>query len=143
VRLSRDDVLKADDLTTEEVDVPEWGGTVLVRGMTGRERDEFEASAMDQRSGRMNLANTRAKIVLRCVVDDDGKRLFDNADLDVLGAKSAAALDRVFAVASRLSGLGERDVEELAANFGGTNGGGSSSASPATSTKPSRSSSVK
>ena len=143
MRLSRDDVLKADDLVTEEVDVPEWGGTVLVRGMTGRERDEFELSVMDQRSGRANLANGRAKIVIRCTVDDDGKRLFDAADVDVLGAKSAAALDRVFAVASRLSALGPGDVEELAGNFGGTNGASSSSASPVTSAKPSRSSSAK
>jgi hypothetical protein len=143
MRLSRDDVLKADDLATEEVEVPEWGGSVLVRGMSGKERDEFESSALDQRSGRMNLANTRAKIVIRCVVDDDGKRLFDAADIDVLGEKSGAALDRVFAVASRLSGLGERDVEELTQNFGGTSGASSSSTSPPGSGKPSRVSSPK
>ena len=143
MRLSRDDILKADDLATEEVAVPEWGGSVLVRGMTGRERDEFEMSSVDQRDGRVNLANTRAKIVIRCVVDEDGKRLFDASDIDLLGAKSGAALDRVFAVASRLSGIGERDVEELAGNFGGPNGASSSSASPVTSAKPSRVSSRK
>jgi hypothetical protein len=143
MRLSRDDILKSDDLATEEVSVPEWGGSVLVRGMTGRERDEFEAQAMDQRSGRMNLANARAKIVARCVVGDDGKRLFDAADIDVLGEKSGAALDRLFEVATRLSGLGSRDVEELSQNFGGTNGASSSSASPVTSAKPSRVSSAK
>jgi hypothetical protein len=143
MRLSRDDVLKAEDLTTEEVSVPEWGGTVLVRGMSGRERDEFEASAMDQRSGRVNYANTRAKIAIRCVVDDEGKRLFDAADIDVLGEKSGAALDRVFAVASRLSGLADSDVKELTENFGETPSGSSSSASPPSSAKPSRASSAK
>lgn len=143
MRLSRDDVLKADDLRTEEVDVPEWGGSVLVRGMSGRERDEFEASMLDQRSGRANLANVRAKAVLRCTVDDDGKRLFDAADIDVLGEKSSAALDRVFGVAQRLSGLGGQDVEELTQNFGPTNGASSSSGSPVTSGKPSRASSAK
>ena len=63
MRLSRDDILKAEDLTTEEVDVPEWGGTVLVRGLTGRERDEFEASVMVRYAGEMvqDLANIRAK----------------------------------------------------------------------------------
>lgn len=143
MRLSRDDVLKAEDLTTEEVEVPEWGGSVLVRGMTGRERDEFESSAMDQRSGRVNYANTRAKIAIRCVVDDDGKRLFDAADIDVLGEKSGAALDRVFAVAARLSGLGDSDLAELTANFGETPSGSSSSGSPPSSAKPSRASSAK
>ena len=144
MRLSRDDFLKAEDLVTEEVDLsdlPGYSGSLLVRGMTGRERDEFEVSTVDDRTGRQNLANTRAKIVSRCVVDDDGKRLFDAADIDLLGGKSGVALDRLFAVATRLSGLGPSDVEELAANFGGTNGESSSSGSRVTSAKPKRSSS--
>src|SRR5580765_8477058 len=106
--MSRDDFLKAEDLVTEEVDLsdlPGYNGSVLVRGMTGRERDEFEVSMLDQRNGQMNYANTRAKIVAKCVVDDDGNRLFDASDLDVLGGKSAAALDRLYEVAARLSGL--------------------------------------
>ena len=114
MRMSRDDFLKAEDLVTEEVDLsdlPGYSGSLLVRGMTGKERDEFEASMADQRSGRMNLANVRAKIVLRCTVDDDGNRLFDAADIDALGGKSGAALDRLFEVATRLSGLGPKDVE--------------------------------
>jgi len=135
--LNRADILAADDLTTEEVAVPEWGGTVLVRGMTGRERDAFEAGLGQERNGKVvqNFTNTRAKIVIRCTVDAAGNRVFDDADIEVLGEKSGAALDRVFEVAARLSGLGDRDVEELAGNFGGTNGASSSSASPATSGK--------
>ena len=42
MRLSRDDVFKKVSLATEEVEVPEWGGSLLVRGMTGKERDMFE-----------------------------------------------------------------------------------------------------
>jgi hypothetical protein len=145
MRLSRDDVLKAEDLTTEEVDVPEWGGSVLVRGMSGRERDEFEASMAQQRGGKMvqNLVNVRAKIVIRCVVDDNGNRLFDAADIDVLGGKSGAALDRVFTVASRLSGLSDTDVEDLTANFGETPSASLSSGSPPNSAKPSGNSSAR
>ena len=146
MRLSRDDFLKAEDLATEEVDLsdlPGFNGSLLVRGMTGQERDEYEESMLDQRSGRANLANYRAKVVIRCAVDDDGKRLFDAADIDLLGAKSAAALARVFDVAVRLSGLAPKDVEELTQNFGGPNGGSSSSVSRVTSGKPSRVSSRK
>ena len=42
MRLSRDDILKAADNEPEEVDVPEWGGSVLVRGMTGLDRAAAE-----------------------------------------------------------------------------------------------------
>jgi hypothetical protein len=145
VRLSRDDILKAEDLVTEEVDVPEWGGTVLVRGLTGRERDVFEASVFTERGGKAvrDLANTRAKLAARAMVDEDGKRLFTDSDVAALGEKSGAALDRVFAVASRLSGLADDDVKEMTQDFGTEGGSASSSPSPSASTRRPRSSSAK
>ena len=45
VLLTRDLILKADDIQTREVEVPEWGGTVLIRALTGTERDAYEAEA--------------------------------------------------------------------------------------------------
>lgn len=42
--LSKTDILCANDLQTEDVEVSEWGGAVRVRSFTGRERDAFEAS---------------------------------------------------------------------------------------------------
>jgi hypothetical protein len=132
MHLSRDDILKASDNDPEEVEVPEWGGTVLVRGMTGRERDAFEVSLMTPgRGGRrvMDPANLRAKVIARCVVDDDGNRLFSDADITELGAKSAAAVDRVYAVAARLSGMSDEDQEELTRDFALADGDGSPSSS--------------
>jgi hypothetical protein len=145
MHLSRDDILKAEDRRTEEVQVPEWGGTVLVQGMSGQQRDEFEASMLVRRGGQMvtDVANVRAKIVAWCVVDDDGQRLFTASDVDALGRKSAAALNRVHDVATRLSGLRDEDVEELTGNFGAAPGGDSSSGSPGNSAPPPRGSSAK
>lgn len=139
MRLSRDDILKAKDITTEEVDVPEWGGTVFVRGLSGRQRDVFEATLLERRGRRMvpNTANIRAKLVAWTVVDEDGKRLFTDTEADELGEKSASAMDRIYTVASRLSGLGEEDLEDLAENFDEpTRGKTSSTTSPKNSAKP-------
>ena len=133
MRLSKDDILKAADNAPEEVNVPEWGGTVLVRGMTGKERDAFELSLMTPgRGGRreVNPVNVRAKLVSRCVVDDDGNRLFTDGDAAELGEKSAAAVNRIYDVAARLSGMAEGEQEELARDFGPGDGAGSSSTSP-------------
>jgi hypothetical protein len=138
MRLSKDDILKAADNTPEEVDVPEWGGTVLVRGMTGKERDAFEVSLMTPgRGGRreVNPVNVRAKVVARCVVDDDGNRLFTDADAAELGDRSAAAVDRVYAVAARLSGMAEGDQEQMTRDFALADGDGSSSTSRPGSTR--------
>lgn len=116
--LTREAILNAADLVTEDVEVPEWGGTVRVRGLTGSERDAFEQSIMEQR-GRdvaLNLRNIRAKLVALSVVDEQGRRVFSDDDVKALGQKSAVALQRVFEVAQRLSGLRSEDVEELAKN---------------------------
>jgi hypothetical protein len=128
--LSRDEILAAEDLATEDVNVPAWDGTVRVRALTAKERDAFEASCMRERPkldatgkpipGQMEYtrdpANMRAKLVVRTVVDEAGKRLFKDNDAPLLGEKSASAVDALFDVAARLSGLGESDVGELEGN---------------------------
>ena len=119
--LSKTAILAAQDLQTEDVEVPEWGGTVRVRSFTGRERDAFEASMVrgEGRDRKVDLTNMRARLVGLTVIDETGQRLFTDEEVDLLGAKSGAALDRVFAIAQKLNGLSGADVEELSKNSGG------------------------
>ena len=42
--LNREQILAANDVKTRIVDVPEWGGSVIVRGLTSLERDRAIAS---------------------------------------------------------------------------------------------------
>ena len=118
--LSKESILAAQDTATDVVAVPEWGGAVRVRGLTGVERDAFE-SAVVQRNGkdvRTNTRNIRARMVVLSVIDEAGARMFSFHDIEALGEKSARALDRIFAVAMRLSGLRDEDVTEMAEDFG-------------------------
>ena len=119
--LSKTAILAAQDLQTEDVEVPEWGGAVRVRSFTGRERDAFEASMVrgDGKDRKVDLTNMRARLVGLTVIDETGQRLFTDDEVDLLGAKSGAALDRVFAVAQKLNGLSGADVEELSKNSSG------------------------
>jgi hypothetical protein len=118
--LTREQILAADDLKRETIPVPEWGGDVIVKSLTGAERDAFEDSVVKQRgkSRELNLRNARARLVSLSLIDEAGNRLFTDADVELLGKKSAAALDRVFSAAQRLSGLTENDIDELAKNSG-------------------------
>jgi hypothetical protein len=122
--LSRDDILAADDIETEIIDVPEWGGKVMVRSMTGAQRDQWEASMMERRGRRMvpNTFNVRAKLAVWCIVGENGERVFTDADAVKLGAKSAAAINRVYEAAAKMSGITDDDVDELVENFGKTPG---------------------
>jgi len=118
--LTRDQVDNADDLPYEDVPVPEWGGTVRLRTLTGAERDAFEASVVSQNgtNRRVNLKNVRARLVGLSLVDEEGNRLYADADVPKLGKKSAKVLDRLFSKAQKLSGLTDDDVEELVEGFG-------------------------
>jgi len=118
--LTRDAILGADDRPTVDVEVPEWGGTVRVRGLSGAERDAYEVALAGVRpdgSRRLNLVNVRARLIAMTVVDEDGARMFTDADAEALGAKSGTAMQRVFETAQHLSGLTDEDVEELAEGF--------------------------
>lgn len=112
--LSKADILGAKDLPTEDVAVPEWGGTVRVRSLKGHERDLLEAeTATAPGTPAQRLTHLRARIAALAIVGEDGKRVFDDTDILALSNKSAAALDRVFTVARRLAGMSQEDVEEL------------------------------
>jgi len=136
--LTKSAILAADDLKTEDVDVLEWGGTVRVRAFSGRERDAFEASLVrgDGKDRKVDLTNMRARLVALTVVDESGQKVFTHDDVDLLGAKSGAALDRVFSVAQKLNGLSGADVEELTKNSSGAPSADSISASPSLSDSP-------
>jgi hypothetical protein len=142
--LSKDQILKADDRPIEEVEVHEWGGSVLVRGMDGIGRDEFFASMAVQRGKQqvMDVANATAKLVARSILDPDDRDqlMFTPQEVAELGTKGAAALERVGSVAQRLSGLTDEDMAELGKASEPTPSDGSTSASPGISDAPSPSS---
>lgn len=117
--LSRDEIKAIQDAAFEEVEVPEWGGSVRVKALSGSERDTFEASLTEQKGKkvRMQMKNVRARLVRLACVDEKGKPMFQASDEYWLGEKSAAALDRVFDAAMKLAGMRTEDVEELTENF--------------------------
>lgn len=116
--LSKQAILAAKDIETRDVEVPEWGGRVRVKALTGSERDRFEQETVARKGKNVetNLQNIRARLVVLAAVDEEGNRLFGFHDIEALGKKSAKPLDRLFTVAMELSGIRDEDVEELAKN---------------------------
>jgi len=139
--LTREQILAAKGPDTETVHVPEWGGDVLVRGFTGTERDRFELGSLAHKDNLEQLAGLRAKVVSWTTLGEDGRQLFTPKDLPWLGDQPAQALDRIYTVALRLSGVNAKAVEAAEEVFTDGRSGGSTSASPATSASPSASSS--
>lgn len=118
--LSRDDILSVNDLKRERLEVPEWGGEVLLRTLTGAQRDAFEASMVKNKNGRQvsNYENARAKLVALCLIDEEGRQLFRaTKEIEMLGQKSVAALQRVYNKCMEMNGMTDEDVEELTEVF--------------------------
>jgi hypothetical protein len=111
--LSKSAILAAEDKKMIDHEVPEWGGSVKLRVMTGTERDRFESEFV---GGNKSVEMVRAKLVAKCLCDDDGKRLFTEQEIPELGEKSAAVLDRLFAECMKLNRFSKSDVDDLAKN---------------------------
>lgn len=116
--LNREQILGADDLPTEELEIPEWGGTVLLKALNGEQREEIEvrshkAKASGDALGWKGLKTLTATFAL---VDEAGKPLFTAKDIAALAKKSSAALDRIFERVLSQNAMRKEDAEALAGN---------------------------
>ena len=121
--LTRDQILARQDLPVEPIPVPAWGNSVVyVRGLSAAGRDAYEASlskteGVGRKAKRVtDLSNVRAKLLARCLCDEQGAPLFTDADVEALGDKSAEALEPLIEAAQRLSGMTDNDIERLEGN---------------------------
>lgn len=116
--LTREAILSKKKLRAELVEVPEWQGSVYVRELTAAERDLWEGALVELKgkTAKVTFDNARASLGAATIVDAEGKKLFTIQDVEALGQLSGAALNRVYEVAARLSGITEEDVEELVGN---------------------------
>lgn len=122
-QLTLEQILNAKDTEEQKVFVPEWGDNesfVIVRSLTAEGRDAYEQSLFESNENgqfERNLSNARAKLVAACVLGPDGSRMFKtDQQVKMLGDKSAAVVDRIFAVCQKLNAISEQDVDELAGN---------------------------
>lgn len=127
--LSREQILAAQDIRSENVPVPEWGGTVMVRGLTGRARDALEARFTDAKGviDRKAQSDFRAAFAAMTIVDESGDRLFSDDDIKALGEKSSVALQRVFDAAVRLSATDQASVDGIIEDLKADPSGGTGS----------------
>ena len=109
--LTRDEILEAEDIQIWEVEVPEWGGVVLCRSLTAAQVERVQ----NKFKGKGMKGVTAALVAMACV-DDAGKRLFHQSDLDKLSGKSLSACTRVLKVIMEQNAMEEEDLEELAKN---------------------------
>jgi hypothetical protein len=130
--IGRKQIDDATDLKTEDVDVPEWGGQVRLRELSSKERSLIEATTIGAKGQSIELRieafkTLREKTVVAALIDQDGKRLYQDKEAAQLGLKSGQVIERLFRKVQELSGMTEKAVKDAEGNSGGTGTGSSGS----------------
>lgn len=113
----RNSIFAKNDIPSEQVDIPEWGITLEVRGMTGADRTRILDLAVGT-SGKVDLAIVYPEIVIgTCFDPETGEKVFEPGDRDAILAKSAQAIDRIAQVGMRLSGFTEEAADDAGKRF--------------------------
>lgn len=124
--MSRDDILNIEDRRYKIVHVRAWNNRPCrIQSLTSREREEYENSitVQGENGTKTNIITARAKLVVRILVDAQGRKIMDESHVGALAGKSADAVGQLFEEGSKFSGITKRDVEELAGNSGAGNTG--------------------
>ena len=115
--LTKEMIVEAHDLKEERVVVPEWGGEVRLRELTGAAREEYGYLISSQKVGEeVDPRGIVCHLLALSIVDEAGELVFGLEDKDLLQEKSATVLNRLFDAALKLSGLDTDSVEEARKN---------------------------
>lgn len=113
--LNRDAVLKASDQTYATVEVPEWGGSIRIRQLTGKQQEITNKINNAKCAEPISFGGYAAAIVCFGCVDEHGNRLFQDIDAKALGERDAGAINRVAVEILKLSGAtieAQQDIEK-------------------------------
>ena len=122
----RDRIIAVDDTQKEIVKIDEWGVEVETRGMSGAARASISQDAAEN-NGNINFLKMMPELVVQCCFDPEtGEQVFDSKDKELVMGKSGAALDRIVNIAMRLSGFGDKAIDDAGKDSLSTPKGGSS-----------------
>jgi Phage tail assembly chaperone len=143
--LTKDQIKQADKKKFVDVPVKEWGGEVRLQEMSASERDLWESEnvttvisdsdddGQQKVTSKWNPKHVRARLVVRCMVDADGRRMYSDDEVAVVGSLSASTVEKLFKAANKLNAITAKDIEELEKNSDAAPSGASSSDSASSS----------
>lgn len=117
--LSRKQILEAEDRNVVEVNVPEWGGSVGITVMSGKDRDSYESELLKRRDKNGDISEVkglRSSLLSKVLVNEDGEVLFDSKTITKLEDKNAAVLDKLFRKAMEVNAIDDGSMEESEKN---------------------------
>jgi len=124
--LTASKIVEAKDIKRQEVEVPEWGGSVYIKELSNIEADEFEKWQTSRLAFKglganrtinpkqTDLRGQFSKFLSMCMVDDDNQLLF--SDYKALTKKSYKVIKRLYDLAVSYNGMDDESQEESEKN---------------------------
>jgi hypothetical protein len=110
----RDQIFKAKDISSELMEIKEWGVTVEIRTMTARERATLMENALDPDTGQAVMSKIYPEVAIATVYDPEtGQPVFEKGDIDALLGKSGTVIERIAQKALQVSGLSNEESGKL------------------------------
>ncbi len=108
----REKIRKAQDRTSQIVEVPEWGVIVEVRSMTGTQRSAIVTALTSDEDNKMEAL--WGGMLVSCIYDPEtGDPVFKEDDAEwLLNEKSSTVLDRLSNVCLQVAGIVEGAVDD-------------------------------
>ncbi len=104
MRLSREALLSAPDIKTEELEVPEWGGSVVLQSLTLEQTAKITAAGKKKGAGELDTT-------LMALIEGLAEPKLDPGDIPALRAHSAGVLARLGKRIMEMSGLSDVAAE--------------------------------
>ena len=106
------EIIAAEDFRFVDVEVPEWGGTVRIRSLSAKQRDTLARKIKSD-----GEAEASEMMVVMCVVDENGQRVFEFKDIERLKAKSTVPIARIVRALGELTTAYNKSTEKYEENF--------------------------
>lgn len=121
--LNRDQILGAKDRAHQVIDMPEWGGEVMITALSVRDRSvvlgEWARLGNVQKEGGDTVGamlDIKLRLVALSITDADGVQLFSVEDIAELATKSDAAIGAISDAAITLNRFFVSATEDVAKN---------------------------
>ena len=128
--LTKADILGANDLKTQVIECPEWGGSVTIRSLTAAQVQEHSRSLFTKevKNGMGGKTTTEyivdpektsrsdARLVSMSIIDESGAAVFTEADIEALMQKSSAPIRRIAKAQAALSGIAAEAIADAEKN---------------------------
>lgn len=116
---SREQFLAAAKRRFKDVTLPVSGHKVRIRSLMEGEKEQYEAEMLDKKGGGFRkdmLLNARRRLVVLCLVDENGDQILNNSDLAALKQLDGADMATLQEECQTFVGFKEGDIEGLVKN---------------------------